>query len=186
MSDAAPPSPALTAPAAGGAPPPLARIVTGPSRQRSAGHVLTRVGVLADDEAARFVEELLSPSGGTLRPARQPSSGEGAACQLHAALRAQLGPCWRSTETVGPTDRLERLVVCALLHQLDLLPEALAAAATVAAGGTPSHEPLLRIWRAARKVRKWVGEQVQRRCAVRDGDELHARSDAAALEQAVP
>ena len=54
-----------------------------------------------------------------------------------------------------PAARVERLVVCVLLRHHDLVPEAMAAAHD---GATP--EPLVKLWHAARKVRRWIVDQL--------------------------
>ena len=63
--------------------------------------------------------------------------------------------CTTLNDHQRPAARVERLVVCVLLRHHDLVPEAMAAAHD---GATP--EPLVKLWHAARKVRRWIVDQL--------------------------
>lgn len=106
---------------------------------------LTAEGVVSEDAADAFLAALRDV----------PADRQSSAALLHARLSAELKPCGGDDD--GPSARLERYVVCALLRHHDLVAEATATAAS----GIPASPSLQLIWTAARKVRRWSQKQVQ-------------------------
>lgn len=153
--------PALPSPAAG--PAPISRQKSMPAQiKKERSNELSARG---EESTEGFVEQL------------RLNVHDSAAQRLHEHMGALLD---REGKRVpaghGAGARLERLVACVLLHHHGLMDVAMAVAVTVGSGAETmvTSDMLKRIWQAARKVRKFVAEQLNKERSIREGVERKA------------